>query len=141
MPSFSNLRSEAEERWKPEEGSQYSVVVVEVRNGETKNGYPSIGLWLEVIGQTTDAGERFWDNTYFSANKRGNAMSFAKLEAVNPELNEEFWAGDPDSHVIESMIMGKTFKAQATYEDNRDGGDPWLRCTYIPAESKEIPSF
>jgi len=35
MPSFSNLRSSAQERWQPEEGGQYTVVVVEVRNGAT----------------------------------------------------------------------------------------------------------
>ncbi len=49
MPSFSNLRSEAQERWQPEEGGVYTVIVVECRNGETKNGYPSINLWLEIV--------------------------------------------------------------------------------------------
>jgi len=64
MPSFSDLRSGAEERWQPEEGGQYTVIVVECRNGETRNGYPSVNLWLEVVGEQ-DSGERFWDGTYF----------------------------------------------------------------------------
>tara|TARA_R100001463_G_scaffold103499_3_gene157819 strand:+ start:4213 stop:4638 length:426 start_codon:yes stop_codon:yes gene_type:complete len=141
MPSFSNLRSEAEERWKPEEGGMYSVCAVEVRVGETKNGYPAINLWLEVIGNTPDAGERFWDGTYFSANKRGNNMSFAKLEAASKELTESFWASDPDEVAVEQKLMGSTFQVQTTFEENRDGGDPWLRCTYLPSEDKSQPDF
>ena len=134
MPSFSNLRADAQERWRPEEGGEYTVVVVEVRNGETRNGYPSVNLWLEVIdGQ--DNGERFWDGTYFSANGRANAMAFAKLEAANSSLNDAFWAQDPSEVAIETALMGAKFKVRTTFEDNSDGGDPWLRCTYIGVDS------
>ena len=135
MPSFSNLRAEAQERWAPEEGGEYTVVAVEVRNGETRNGYPSVNLWLEVIdGQ--DSGERFWDGTYFSASKRGNAMAFAKLAAANPVLDDAFWAKDPDGVAIESALMGAKFKVQTTFEESKDGGDPWLRCVYVPVSDK-----
>tara|TARA_R100000458_G_C8277533_1_gene253094 strand:- start:4625 stop:5044 length:420 start_codon:yes stop_codon:yes gene_type:complete len=134
MPSFSNLRSSAQERWQPEEGGQYTVVVVEVRNGETKNGYPSVNLWLEVIAGP-DSGERFWDGTYFSANSRANAMAFSKLEAANSSLSESFWAGDPDGTAIENVLMGSKFSVQTTFEENRDGDRPWLRCVYVPVET------
>ena len=49
MPSFSELSSSAEERWQPEEGGEYTTVVVECRVGETSNEYPKIGLWHEDI--------------------------------------------------------------------------------------------
>ena len=137
MPSFSDLHSGAEERWQPEEGGQYTVIVVECRNGETRNGYPSVNLWLEVIGEQ-DAGERFWDGTYFSANKRANSMAFAKLGAANSNLDETFWAKDPDDTVIQNALMGSKFKVQTTFEENRDGDRPWLRCTYIPIEDKPV---
>jgi len=141
MPSFSNLRSTAQERWQPEEGSVYTVVVVEVRNGETRNGYPSVNLWLEIIGSSPDVGERFWDGTYFSANSRANSMAFAKLEAANADLSETFWAKDPDETAIESILMGSKFKVQTTFEENRDGDRPWLRCTYIPADDNGVEEF
>jgi hypothetical protein len=140
MPSFSNLRAGAQERWKPEEGSEYTVVVVEVRNGETRNGYPSVNLWLEVIGGE-DSGERFWDGTYFSANSRANAMAFAKLEAASPVLTEAFWASDPDETRIESTLMGAKLKVRTTFEENQDGGDPWLRCTYIAVDNGAVEEF
>ena len=139
MPSFSNLRADAQERWSPEEGGEYTVVVVEVRNGETKNGYPSVNLWLEVIdGQ--DSGERFWDGTYFSANGRANAMAFAKLEAASTNLNEAFWGRDPEAEEIERNLMGAKLKVRTTFEENKDGGDPWLRCTYV-ATNNEVEDF
>ena len=140
MPSFSNLRSEAQERWQPEEGGEYTVVVVEVRNGETRNGYPSVNLWLEVIGGQ-DSGERFWDGTYFSANGRANAMAFAKLEAASSVLNETFWASDPDAVRIESALMGAKFKVRTTFEENQDGDRPWLRCTYIAIDNGAVEEF
>ncbi len=140
MPSFSNLRSEAQERWQPEEGGVYTVIVVECRNGETKNGYPSINLWLEIV-DGTDSGERFWDGTYFSANNRANSMAFAKLNAANTSLDDAFWAKDPDETAIESALMGSTFKVQTTFEENRDGDRPWLRCTYIPVENTPVEDF
>lgn len=134
MPSFSELRSTAQGRWEPEEGSEYTVIVVEVRNGETKKGYPSVNLWLEVIGGE-DSGERFWDATYFSASDQANNMAFAKLEAANPALNEAFWAKDATPEDVERALMGAKFKARTTYEENLDGDRPWLRCTYMAAES------
>jgi hypothetical protein len=137
MPSFSDLRSGAEERWQPEEGGQYTVIVVECRNGETRNGYPSVNLWLEVVGEQ-DSGERFWDGTYFSANKRANSMAFAKLQAANSNLDEPFWAKDPDDVAIQNALMGSKFKVQTTFEENRDGDRPWLRCTYIPIEDQKV---
>lgn len=140
MPSFSNIRAEAQERWSPEEGGEYLTVVVDVRLGETQKGYPSVGLWLEVI-DGPDSGERFWDNTYFSASKSGNNMSFAKLEAASDDLTEEFWAKDPDEVAIQGVLMGCKVKVQATYEPNKDGGDPWLRCTYIRTESEPAINF
>ena len=135
MPSFSNLRAEAQERWAPEEGGEYLTVVVDVRLGVTRNDYPSIGLWLEVI-DGEDSGERFWDNTYFSASKAGNNMSFSKLEAVSIGLDKAFWAQDPDEDAIKHIAMGCKVKVQATYEENKDGGDPWLRCIYVPITDK-----
>jgi hypothetical protein len=131
MPSFSSLASTAQERWQPEEGGEYTVIVVEVRNGETRNGYPSINMWLENISGE-DSGERFWDGTYFSANGTANNMAFAKLRAASDKLSKEFWDTDPDETQIESILMGAKFKVQTTYEENRDGDRPWLRCTYMP---------
>ena len=94
-----------------------------------------MNLWLEVIdGQ--DSGERFWDGTYFSASKRGNAMAFAKLQAANSSMDDAFWAGDPDGTAIETALMGAKIKVQTTFEENKDGGNPWLRCTYVPTSDK-----
>ena len=132
MPSFSELYSGAEERWQPEEGGEYTTIVVECRVGETQNGYPSINLWLEVVNGP-DSGERFWDGTYLSANKRANSMAFAKLEAASAVLNETFFAGDPSDAEIEQALMGCKMKLQTTYEHNdRDPERPWLRCVYMP---------
>ena len=139
MPSFSQLRASAEERWKPEEGGEYTVCAVDVRIGETKNGYPSISLWLEVIDQGPDSGERFWDGTYLSASKRANNMAFAKLESASTQLNEAFWAQEPDDGSIISALMGSKLKVRTTFEVNeRDPENPWLRCTYIPLEEADI---
>ena len=132
MPSFSELYESAGERWKPEEGGVYTVCVVEARKGETQNGYPSVNLWLEVVGGESN-GERFWDATFFSASGVANGMAFAKLEAVSPTTNEAVWKGNPDLGQIEGAMMGAKFKTQTTYETNqRDPEKPWLRCTYLP---------
>jgi|TARA_R100000315_G_C5182366_1_gene105834 hypothetical protein len=131
MPSFSDLRSSAEERWQPEEGGEYTTVIVECRVGETANGFPSVSLWHEVVGGE-DSGERFWDNTYFSANGRANAMAFAKLEAATSVANEAFWAKDPDEMEVERALMGAKLKVRTTFDENdRDPQRPWLRCTYM----------
>ena len=138
MPSFSSLRSSAEERWQPEEGGEYTTVIVECRVGETANGYPSVSLWHEVVGGD-DSGERFWDNTYFSANGRANSMAFTKLEAASKEVNEAFWAKDPDGVAIETALMGSKMKVLTTFDENdRNPERPWLRCTYI-ALAEEDP--
>ena len=132
MPSFSELRSSAEERWQPEEGGEYTTVVVECRVGETANGYPSVSLWHEVIGGQ-DSGERFWDNTYFSANGRANSMAFTKLGAANSQVSEDFWAKDPEEVAIETALMGSKLKVRTTFDENdRNPERPWLRCTYMP---------
>ena len=89
MPSFSDLRSSAEERWQPEEGAEYTTVVVECRVGETANGYPSVSLWHEVVGGE-DSGERFWDNTYFSSTGRDNSMAVTKHEDATYVAKEAF---------------------------------------------------
>ena len=105
MPSFSQLRSSAEERWKPEEGGEYTV----------------------------------WDGTYLSASKRANNMAFAKLESASTQLNEAFWAQEPDDGSIISALMGSKLKVRTTFEVNeRDPENPWLRCTYIPLEEADI---
>ena len=138
MPSFSELSSSAEERWQPEEGGEYTTVVVECRVGETSNEYPKIGLWVEVI-TGEDSGERFWDNTYFSANGRANNMAFAKLAAANPKMDTAYWDKDPDEVEIERALMGSKMKVRTTYDENdRDPSRPWLRCTYIPLDDSAV---
>lgn len=135
MGFHSKARQTASSRWEPAEGGEYTVTVVEVRERETKSGFPSYGLWLEVVSDGDGNGERFWDNTFFSANDRANGMSYAKLEAASPHLNEAFWAGDPSSLDIERALMGSVFIARCTYDENdRDPDRPWLRCTYIPSD-------
>ena len=139
MPSFSEIEASAGERWQPEEGGEYTVVVVDVRKGTTQNDYPSINLWLEVVGEY-DSGERFWDGTYFSASSTANGMAFAKIGAVSTSATREFFAGDPDEADIQGILMGSKFKVNTTYEANdRDPDKPWLRCPYIPlSDSSDI---
>ena len=135
MGFHSKARQEASEFFTPEEGADYKVVVVEVREKETAAGYPAYGMWLEIL-EGDGQGERFWDNVFFSANNRANAMSYNKLEAACPTMNDTFWDKDPNFGEIEKALMGSTFTASITYDENdKDPSRPWLRCTYIPSDS------
>jgi hypothetical protein len=136
MASFSELRASAGERWQPEEGGEYTTLIVEVRIGETAKGNPKIGLWHEVVGGE-DSGERFWDNIFFSASSTANNMAFAKIEAACPTANETFFNGDPDETEIERKLMGSKMKVRTTYDENdRDKDRPWLRAIYMATEDQ-----
>lgn len=136
MGFHGKARAEASQYFEPEEGGEYKVVVVEVREKTTTAGFPGYSLWLEILDDGPGKGERFWDGIYFSKNNRANGMSYAKLEAASPLINDEFWARDPEFEDIEKALMGSTFSVLVTYDENdRDPAKPWLRCTYIPSDS------
>lgn len=133
MGFHGQARATASEYFKPEEGGEYKVVVVEVREKQTAAGYPGYSLWLEILDEGAGKGERFWDGIYFSKNDRANGISYAKLESANALLDENFWLKDPDFSDIEAILMGSTFTAKITYDDNdKDPDNPWLRTTYVP---------
>jgi len=117
----------------PPEGWEGKVRCIDARAKSTNAGYPAFGLWLEIV-DGADQGRSFWDNIYFSANANFNHQSLTKLEAAGVE--PAFWDSDPepDPQVIDKLT-GLVFNIRATYDPNdNDPSNPWLRCTYFPAE-------
>ena len=122
----------------PPEGWEGTVICVDANYRQTKNGFPSYGLLLQVVGGE-DNEKTFFDNVYFSGNARFNDQSFVKLEAAGVEA--DYWKTDPDEeNAVPNKLVGLKFNLRATWDPNEDDASrPWLRCTYYPIDGAAAP--
>lgn len=135
---LSNIGQDAYEDWRPEPGSEYTVVPTHLRFRETKAGMPSWGVRLKVTDGGADDGKSFWHN--FSLTKDYpsiNAEAFHYLGIFG--LTQDVLAATPDldNEQLDSVLatVARECKVTIKYRKPKKGTGEFPNHHYEAIES------